>query len=252
MTTSVDILLRAEHVSKTYAGGVRALDDVSLSLARGEVLGIVGESGSGKSTLARILCGLMPPDDGTIEIDGVPLRHCPRGRRAGLVQMIFQDPFSSLNPRLSIRTQLAEAATGRPQGTIEHILAQVELPATVLEAYPHQFSGGQRQRIAIARALLRHPALIIADEPVSALDVTTQNQIIKLFQRMKDEHRTTFIFVSHDLAVASMIADRIAIMHNGHIVEEGETIAVTTTPRTDYGRRLLAAVPTLEHDEQNY
>lgn len=248
MNTAVDMLLHAVHISKTYAGGVRALNDVSLSLARGKVVGIVGESGSGKSTLARVLCGLLLPDAGTVEIAGTSLRACTRTQRAGLVQMIFQDPFSSLNPRLSVRTQLTEAADGRPPGDIEQTLAQVELPPAVLDAYPHQFSGGQRQRIAIARALLKRPALIIADEPVSALDVTTQNQIIRLFQHMKDEHLTTFLFISHDLAVTSMIADRIIIMQNGRIVEEGETLALTTTPRTDYARRLLAAVPTLEHD----
>lgn len=242
-----DLLLNAEHISKSYPGNVRALDDVSLKLARGEALGIVGESGSGKSTLARILCGLMTPDAGTVAIAGTSLRDCSRKRRAELVQMIFQDPFSSLNPRLSVRTQLTEAAAGRQAEDIERVLADVELPRAVLDAYPHQFSGGQRQRIAIARALLRHPALVIADEPVSALDVTTQSQIIRLFQRMKDEHLTTFIFISHDLAVTSMIADRIIIMQHGRIVEEGETIALTTAPRTDYARRLLAAVPTLEH-----
>lgn len=243
-----DTLLLAEHVCKTYPGKVRALDDVSLKLARGEVLGIVGESGSGKSTLARVLCGLMPPEAGTVVIDGESILTCPRARRAGLVQMIFQDPFSSLNPRLSVRTQLAEAAAGGQAGNIERVLSDVELPSSVLDAYPHQFSGGQRQRIAIARALLKRPAIIIADEPVSALDVTTQSQVIGLFQRVNRERDTAFIFISHDLAVTSMIADRIIIMQNGRIVEEGETTVVTTTPNTDYARRLLSAVPVLKID----
>jgi ABC-type glutathione transport system ATPase component len=244
------VLLRAENISKTFgrsgrSSPVRALDDVSFELHRATVLGIVGESGSGKSTLARILCRLLSPDSGTITVDGNTVDHYSRTDFSRKIQMIFQDPFSSLNPKLSIGTQLKEAAGKQSVEAITHILTTVDLPATILESYPHQFSGGQRQRIAIARALLKHPSLIIADEPLSALDVTTQNQIIQIFLALKNEHNTSFIFISHDLAVTRAIADSIMIMKSGRIVEHGSTESIINAPQTAYTQQLLAAVPVM-------
>ncbi|MCX5777984.1 MAG: ABC transporter ATP-binding protein [Elusimicrobia bacterium] len=238
-------ILQAQRLYKTFNRTVKALDDVSIELSAGSVLGIVGESGSGKSTLARILCGMIACDTGTIEIDGKNIDAYPRKQLSEKVQMIFQDPFSSLNPKLTVGTQLREAAGYRADDAIGEILAKVELPPAIFASYPHQFSGGQRQRIAIARALLKHPAIIIADEPLSALDVTTQNQILKLFQSMKDEHQTTFIFISHDLAVTSALADNICIMKAGKIIESGTAEAIIYAPESPYTKELLAAVPTM-------
>lgn len=244
----VQDLTRAFHVNGRVA---MALDGVSLSLGRAETLGIVGESGSGKSTLGRIIAGLEWQTSGRLLHEGVDLATLPRAqRRARLqkVQMIFQDPYASLNPRLSIGRQIHE--TLRPSGQTRYaenralaarLIERVGLPADTVDRYAHEFSGGQRQRIAIARAIATNPSVIVADEPVSALDVTIREQIIALMEDLKGE--TAYLFISHDMAVVARICDRIAVMYRGQVVEMGTTEEVIGNPQHAYTRSLLEAVP---------
>lgn len=229
------------------AGFVKALDGVSVSVEKGKCLGILGESGSGKSTLARILCRLIEPDAGEVFIDGKNLRDYPRRDLAGKVQMVFQDPFASLNPKLTVGTALFEATADGTRDVrlskIEETLKMVGLPAGILRSYPHQFSGGQRQRIAIARALLRKPEILIADEPLSSLDISIQNQLLEVFERLRETHSLTIVFISHDIVVTANMADNVIVMRDGRIVEQGETKAVISSPEQEYTKKLLAAVP---------
>ncbi|UFN48933.1 ABC transporter ATP-binding protein [Roseomonas sp. OT10] len=227
-----------------------ALGDVSLTVQRGETLGVIGESGSGKSTLAKLLVGLVLPEAGTLRIGGTDA--LARGARRGLyrqVQMVFQDPYASLNPRRRVLDILVEAplAAGIPAAVAREealaMLHRVGLPEDAARRFPHEFSGGQRQRIAIARALAVRPAVLVADEPVSALDVSVQRQILELLRGIQAELGLTMVFITHDLRVAAELCDRLAIMREGKVVEYGWTGEVMRRPRDAYTRRLLASIP---------
>ncbi|MFC3099818.1 oligopeptide/dipeptide ABC transporter ATP-binding protein [Altererythrobacter lauratis] len=240
--------------SRTSKGVVKAVDGVSLVVRRGEVLGLVGESGCGKSTLSRTIMQLIRPTSGEIWLDGEELSAISdkdiRHKRMNF-QMIFQDPYASLNPRMTVMDTLAEAIRTRHpdlrgdamRSRIADLLRTVGLNPAQMKRYPHEFSGGQRQRIAIARALAPEPRLIIADEPVSALDVSIQSQILNLLKRLVREMGLTMFFISHDLSVVGYVADRIAVMYLGHIVELGSAEAVVDRPLHSYTKALMSAVP---------
>lgn len=262
----MDALLEITGVSKAFPsrasgfpGAHRnersiALDDVNLAVGRQEVVGLVGESGSGKTTLARSVVRLVEPDSGQITFGGVDAL---AARRTGLrrlrrkAQLIYQDPYQSLNPRLSVGDAVAEPVRVHrllPAGSslnerVNSLLDSVGLPPGIRERYPRQLSGGQRQRVAIARALAAEPDMLIADEAVSALDVSVQAQILNLLQKLCAEQGLAMLFISHQLAVVAHLADRVAIMYRGRIVETGPTGAVFETPKHPYTRRLLAAHP---------
>ena len=253
-----DPLIRIDNLRTWFtptagAEPVKAVDDVSIEIHRGEVLGLVGESGSGKSTLGRSILRLVPITDGKITFEGTELsalegRTLKQFRHR--MQMIFQDPHASLNPRMTVYDTLAEPLllhglvnkSGLDQA-IRELMDNVGLARAFVRKYPHEFSGGQRQRIAIGRALATRPEFIVADEPVSALDVTIQAQILDLLADLTKEYGLTMLFISHDLAVIRQIADRIAVMYHGKLVEEGSTAQVFGSPREDYTRSLLAAIP---------
>ncbi|MFV1994301.1 MAG: ATP-binding cassette domain-containing protein [Verrucomicrobiales bacterium] len=237
----------------TRDGLVRAVDGVSLSVEKGEILGLVGESGCGKSTLSRTVMQLIPATEGAVILEGRNLAQLSasavRKQRCNF-QMIFQDPYASLNPRMTVFSTLVEAirirrdiAGDQLAARVTQLMSLVGLDPAFIRKYPHEFSGGQRQRIAIARALAPEPRLVIADEPVSALDVSIQSQILNLLRRLRRELDLTMIFISHDLAVVEYIADRIAVMHDGKIVELGPAEEIFDNPRHDYTRTLLAAIP---------
>jgi len=229
-----------------------ALDGVSLDIARGDVVGVVGESGSGKSTLASIAVGLFPPTSGEVTIDGHPLSALRRDRRGPLrrrIQMVFQDSSSALNPRKTVRRCLAEtlALRGVPRAQQEaeamDLLGLVGLGSEIAPRLPHELSGGQRQRVGLARALAMRPDILIADEPVSALDVSLQAQVINLLSRLTKELGLTLLFISHDLALVRTLCTRIIVMQKGRIVEQGPCREVLENPADPYTRMLIAAVP---------
>ena len=232
---------------------VHALRGVSFDVAPGERFGIVGESGCGKSTLLRILAGLDRPTSGSVEVDGTDIAGLPERRLRFLrerLQLVFQDPMSSLDPRMRVRDIVAEPLVAQgnraPDARVSELLVEVGLPAAAVHRYPHQFSGGQRQRISIARALAPAPGLLLADEPVSALDVSVRAQVLNLISDLVDELELTLVFVSHDLSVVHHLCDRVAVMNAGEIVETGPVEQVWRDPQHPYTRRLLAAVPTME------
>ena len=239
-------------------GEVKAVDGVSLSLARGEVLGLVGESGCGKSTLARTVLQLIPPTAGRVVLDGRELtgasvRDLKASRRD--LQMVFQDPFASLNPRLNIFETLAEplrvhrvCPPSDVPARVGALMRTVGLSPRFVRKYPHEFSGGQRQRIAIARALALEPKVIVADEPVSALDVSIQAQILNLLGQLTQRMHLSLIFIAHDLSVVKHISDRIAVMYLGKIIELGSAVDVIERPLHPYTRALISAIPTPDPD----
>ncbi|MGF1549732.1 MAG: ABC transporter ATP-binding protein [Sphingomonadaceae bacterium] len=241
-------------LTRESKGVVKAVDGVSLTIREGEILGIVGESGCGKTTLSRTIMQLIRPTSGRIVLEGKELSGLSdsdvRAERINF-QMIFQDPYASLNPRLTVFTTLGEAIrTRHPDASGEALRARViELMRTVglnpaqMNRYPHEFSGGQRQRVAVARALAPEPKLVIADEPVSALDVSIQSQILNLLKRLSREMGLTMIFVSHDLSVVRYIADRIAVMYRGRIIELGTAETIVDDPRHVYTKALMSAIP---------
>jgi len=243
-------------VSSHPAGGVKAVDGVSLTLQRGEVLGLVGESGCGKSTLARTILHLVPATSGTIILEGRNLTAAgPAGLRAARreLQMVFQDPYASLNPRLTVFAALAEplrvhrvCPASEVPARVAELMRLVGLEPRFLQKYPHEFSGGQRQRIAVARALAVQPKIIIADEPVSALDVSIQAQILNLLAKLVREMALSMIFIAHDLSVVKHVSDRIAVMYLGKIVELGRSTDVIDHPRHPYTRALISAIPRLD------
>jgi len=263
-------LLKVESLNKTFSSGgiwggsrkqTHAVNNVSFSVARGETLAIVGESGSGKSTTARMVMRLLDADSGRITLlddDMMQLKGSALRRKRRHMQMVFQDPFASLNPRMRIVDSVGEGLRvhapdlnrqQRHQRVIE-ILQQCGMDESVLNRYPHQFSGGQRQRIGIARALAVSPDLLVLDEPVSALDVSVQAQILNLLKDLQVKHDLAYLFISHDLSVVRHVADRVAVMFAGHIVEQGKVEDVYAHPAHPYTRALLDARPVIHPAER--
>jgi peptide/nickel transport system ATP-binding protein len=245
--------IKSGVVLDRHVGDVRAVDDVTLTIRRGETLGLVGESGCGKSTVGRTILRLYKPTAGKIVFDGTDITTLSEGELRPLrrrMQMVFQDPFASLNPRHSVGRIVGEplrthglANRGEASKRVRELLVTVGLPADAASRYPHEFSGGQRQRIGLARALAVNPDFIVADEPVSALDVSIQAQIINLFEELQDEFDLTYLFIAHDLAVVRHISDRIAVMYLGSVVEVSPAEALYDEPLHPYTISLLSAVP---------
>ena len=261
---SEETVLEVQNVNKTFGGGssffnfgkpsrvVHAVKDVTIELRRGETLGVVGESGSGKSTLARCIIRLMDSDSGKIILDGVNICDLNRAEMRpwrAKIQMVFQDPFASLNPRIKVGQIIRQGPIiqGATQEEAEartlELLKIVGLDARAFNRYPHEFSGGQRQRIGIARALALNPEILVADEPVSALDVSIQTQILSLLDEIRTKMNLSMVFITHDLRVAAQVCDRLAVMRYGEIVETGATADIFDAPQHSYTRDLLAAVP---------
>ncbi|CPS61174.1 Putative oligopeptide ABC transporter, ATP-binding protein [Mycobacteroides abscessus subsp. abscessus] len=258
-----DLALSVEHAVIEYpgkSGSFRAVDDVSFTIGRGEVVGLVGESGSGKSTIGRAAVGLLRVASGTICVAGQDISTANRKQLRDIrskVGVVFQDPGSSLNPRWPIGQSIAEPLTlhtdmdrTQREGRVKTLLEQVQLPAAMRNRFPHQLSGGQRQRVGIARALALEPTLLIADEPTSALDVSVQATVLDLFAELQREHGFACLFISHDLAVVELVASRIAVLNRGRLAEFGSDTQVLTAPEDDYTKRLLAAVPVPDPEQQ--
>ena len=258
-------LLNVSDLRLRYPGGglrkrpPEVLKGVSLSIAPGETVGLVGESGSGKTTLGRAVLGLARPTGGTITFDGQDITHLsPRERRplARDIQVVFQDPYTSLNPALQIADILSEPLVAQGSDAkaarkeVVALLDRVGLPSNAADRYPREFSGGQRQRVAIARALALRPRLVVCDEPVSALDLSTQARVLDLFIELQRSTGVAYLFITHDLAVVRHISHRVAVMYRGEIVESGPTGQVTDAPSTDYTRSLMLAAPTADPDRQ--
>jgi oligopeptide transport system ATP-binding protein len=264
--TQLPRLLEVRNLTKTFPVGgvfsrqhgvVRAVDQVSFDIARGEVLALVGESGSGKTTVGHTVLRLTEPNGGNIRFDGQDITHLSRRALRPVrrhMQIVFQDPFASLNPRMNVERILAgPLIVHRPEfnraarrALAEDMLRTVGLFPAAADRFPHEFSGGQRQRIGIARALMLHPALLIADEPVSALDVSVQAQIVNLLMDLRQRLDLAILFIAHDLAVVGTIADRVAVMYLGRIVELADTTELFVTPRHPYTEALFSAVPQVE------
>ena len=262
---TADTLLEVNELRVAFPGhGLRrkmheVLHGVSLSIAPGEVLGLVGESGSGKTTIGRAVLGLVKPSGGTITFQGEDITHASPSRRRALardIQVVFQDPYSSLNPALTIGDILTEplvvqgATRAEARSRVRGLLNQVQLPADAAERLPREFSGGQRQRIAIARALAPEPKLIICDEPVSALDLSTQATVLRLLLEIQQQTGVACLFVSHDLAVVRYVSHRVSVIYKGDIVETGPAGQVTSSPAHPYTKSLLLAAPIADPLEQ--
>jgi oligopeptide/dipeptide ABC transporter ATP-binding protein len=266
--TEQQSVLRVANISKEYALGqglldrfggakkasLKALDGVDLDLRRGEVLALVGESGSGKSTLAKILVGALKPTGGEIHELGLA-EGAGRKERSRHVQMVFQDPYSSLNPRISVGSMLTGllrlhrvVPNSEVRAESIRLLNRVGLQEDALQAYPSQFSGGQRQRLAIARALAVRPDVLVADEPVSALDVSIQATILELFKSLQDELGLSILFIAHNLAVVQHLSQRVAVMYLGRIVEIADTAEIFSNPRHPYTRALIDSIPRMSAD----
>ncbi len=237
----------------------RVLHHVSLEIRHGETLGLVGESGSGKTTLGRSILGLVPVASGRIIYNGRDITHAPRRERRGLakeIQVVFQDPYSSLNPSILVSDILSEplraagVSSSDSRKRVRELLDRVGLPADASERYPVEFSGGQRQRIAIARALALEPRLIICDEPVSALDLSTQARVLDLLIDIQERTGVALLVISHDLSVVRAICHRVAVMFRGEIVEQGSTDSIIDNPMQNYTKKLLLAAPVSDPDEQ--
>jgi peptide/nickel transport system ATP-binding protein len=256
---TVDDLV-VEYPGKGFrAHPFRALKGVSLDILPGETMGLVGESGSGKTTLGRAVLGLAPVSGGTVTYDGRDISHLGRSQRRALsseIQVVFQDPYSSLNPSMTIEQILAEPLTAsgiagsEARSRVRDLLDQVGLPSDARSRLPREFSGGQRQRIAIARALALRPRLIVCDEPVSALDLSTQARVLDLFIDIQNRTGVAYLFVTHDLAVVRHISHRVAVMYKGEIVETGPAERVTSRPEHPYTQRLFMAAPVPDPDRQ--
>ncbi|AUG28519.1 MULTISPECIES: ATP-binding cassette domain-containing protein [Microbacterium] len=252
--------LVVEYPGKGFrAEPFRALKGVSLDILPGETVGLVGESGSGKTTLGRAALGLAPVTAGTIRFDGQDISHLGRRERRALssqIQVVFQDPYSSLNPSMTIEQILTEPLTVAGVGSAEaktrvrELLDQVGLPGDARSRLPREFSGGQRQRVAIARALALSPRLIVCDEPVSALDLSTQARVLDLFIEIQERTGVAYLFVTHDLAVVRHVSHRVAVMYRGEIVEAGDGDQVTSRPQHPYTQRLFMAAPVPDPDKQ--
>lgn len=256
--TGADPLLRCDGVTVSFKQKRSrerfvAVKDASLSVGRGQIVGLVGESGSGKSTLARVVVGLQPVDSGTVTFDGRQLGTRRRLADRRGIQMVFQDPYGSLDPRMSIRATLAEMirrhtdlrGSALRQRCVE-LMDMVQLPASLLDSRPAGMSGGQRQRVAIARALSIGPKLLVADEPVAALDVSVQAGIVNLLSDLRDEIDLAILFISHDLSIIRTLCDRVNVIYRGEIVEEQECGPLFDDPRSEYTKTLLSAIPRLE------
>jgi ABC-type glutathione transport system ATPase component len=261
------VLLEARNLTKTFSSGqsmfrtgtsgqVRAVSDVSLVVESGETLGLVGESGSGKSTLGRMLLRLVEPDSGEVLFDGHDVLRAGGAQLRRLrrdMQIIFQDPFGSLDPRMTVEQIVCEPMAihgtdpraNRRQRAAD-VMRAVGMDASALQRYPHEFSGGQRQRVGIARALVLRPRFIVADEPVSALDVSVGSQIVNLMKQLQRDFSLTYLFISHSMPIVRYLANRIAVMQRGELVEVGATEQITTAPHHPYTRSLLAATPEIE------
>ena len=273
MISSQDILLDVQHLSQQYAlpkpslfakaGHIQALNDVSFQLAAGKSMGIVGESGSGKSTLARLVMALEKPTQGKVLFKGQYLNALPQDllRRARSdFQMVFQDPYGSLDPRQKVLRIVSEPlhstlkqSSGKALSAQDlkdcaaQALTEVGLRASDLDKYPHEFSGGQRQRIAIARALITRPSLIVADEPVSALDVSVQAQVLNLMMDLQERFGLSYLFISHDLAVVNLMCDDVIVLQHGRVVEAGSADDIFQRPQHPYTQELLSAIPGHSH-----
>lgn len=266
-TTPIIELQEVEVIFKTRIGSllrpnlISALKGISIKVMPGETLGLVGESGCGKSTTANVMCGLQEATKGKVYFQGHEVTKrsvADRCRIGRVVSVVFQDPATALNARMMVRDQLIDPMLVHKIGTkqernkrVEEIIDMVGLPYTALAALPGQLSGGQRQRVAIARALALNPAVIIADEPTSALDVSVRAQIINLLTDLKDELGLAMVFISHDIQTVRYISDRIAVMNNGLVVEEGPANELLSNPQADYTRTLLEAAPSLLHPQIN-
>ena len=229
---------------------LRAVENVSLAIAEGETLALVGESGSGKSTLGNVVAGLQAPTSGAMTFRGTAIDHAVRKQTQRAIQIVFQDPYGALDPRMPVSSIITEplriARIGSPaerQARARELVGQVGLPLDALNRYPHEFSGGQRQRIAIARALAPEPTLIVADEPLSALDVSIQSQILNLMRALQQQRSLAYLFISHDLAVVNHLADRVAVLYLGRLVEVAPRADLFATPSHPYTQALLQAVP---------
>ncbi|MDM9620444.1 ABC transporter ATP-binding protein [Rhizobium sp. AC44/96] len=262
--SSQETLLDVNRLGRSFVAHQTVLEDVSFSIAKGEILGLVGESGSGKSTIGRLIAGLDRPDAGTIALAGQ--QYAKPGRVGPLtddlrraIQVVFQDPYASLNPRRSIEAILSdpfviagERDRARLKQMVRQLLADVELPEDMLSRFPSQLSGGQRQRIAIARAIASRPSLVVADEAVSALDITTQVKIVELLRRLRDRLGTSFLFISHDLGVVGELCDRVIVLEKGRIVEAGPTRRIFERAEHEYTRRLLASMPGRKRQSESF